>query len=130
MTSNEETIRSYFDACSNGTAADIARCFTSDAVVYDTNLAPFRGAIAIGEGWVKIRSKWGGARWTVDSCVESGHVAAIEWSMHGTDTETLRTFTFRGSEHYRFDNELIAEIRQYWTFDRTRLDTGLRAYTY
>jgi hypothetical protein len=41
-----------------------------------------------------------------------------------------RPFAFRGSEHYRFRDSLIAEIRQYWTFDPERLDTGLRGYPY
>ena len=44
--------------------------------------------------------------------------------MTGTDPRSGRAFMFRGSEHYRLDGGLIAEIRQYWTFDRERLDTG------
>lgn len=39
-------------------------------------------------------------------------------------------FRFRGSEHYGFDGDRIAEIRQYWIFDRDRLDTGLVDYPY
>lgn len=97
-------------------------------MIYDTNLAPARGAGAIGDLWVLVREKWGGARWEVDSCVESadGSAAAIEWSMYGS--EHGRPFVFRGSEHYRFEGGLIDEIRQYWTFDPERLDTGLREY--
>ncbi len=121
-------ISAYFEACSGGSAPDIAAHFTDDAIIYDTNVAPFRGAQAIGEAWVKIRNDWQGARWTVDSVVVEGAAAAIEWSMTGTDPRSGRSFVFRGSEHYRFDNGRIAEIRQYWTFDATRLDTGLRGY--
>lgn len=146
MGPHETLIRSYFDACSNGTAEDIASHFTADAVIYDTNVAPFRGAAAIGEMWTKVRAKWGGARWAVDSCIESEvkqgepiGVAAIEWSMHGTDPKDGRAFVFRGSEHYRIEhrnladakpNGRIAEIRQYWTFDRTKLDSALVEYPY
>ena len=54
--------------------------------------------------------------------------AAIEWTMGGTGSEG--PFRFRGSEHYAFDGDLIAEIRQYWTFDTDRLDTGLVDYPY
>ena len=41
-----------------------------------------------------------------------------------------RPFAFRGSEHYGFEGDLIAEIRQYWTFDPAILDTGLVDYPY
>jgi ketosteroid isomerase-like protein len=125
-----ERITAYFDACSHGTAADIAAHFTDEAVIYDTNLDPFRGADAIGIAWVKIRNDWQGARWTVDSAVSEGDTAAIEWSMNGTDPRNGQSFVFRGSEHYRFEDNRIAEIRQYWTFDPDTLDTGLRGYSY
>jgi ketosteroid isomerase-like protein len=82
--------------------------------------------------WAAVARRWGGARWSVDTVVQSadGSAAAIEWSMTGTDPRSGRAFTFRGSEHYRLDDGLIAEIRQYWTFDRDRLDTGLVDYPY
>ena len=125
-----DRIAQYFEACSSESAADIASHFTADAVIYDTNLEPFRGAAAIGDAWVKIRTDWLGARWTVDSLVTDGRAAAIEWSMTGTDPRTGQPFVFRGSEHYRFADGLVAEIRQYWTFDPKRLTTGLRGYPY
>ena len=125
-----ERITAYFEACGTGSPADIAAHFTPAAVVYDTNIRPMVGATDIGESWVKVRDRWHGARWTVDSIVADGGTAAIEWTMTGTDPESGRTFAFHGSEHYRFegDDHLIAEIRQYWTFDPERLDTGLRGY--
>jgi SnoaL-like domain len=126
----ETLIRSYFEACSNGSANDIARHFTIDAVVYDTNIAPVWGSEAIGDGWVAIREKWCGAIWHVESCVESGNEAAIEWSMRGVDPKTMRAFVFRGSEHYVIESGRIAEIRQYWTFNREKLDTALIGYNH
>ena len=39
-------------------------------------------------------------------------------------------FTVRGSEHYRFAGELIAEIRQYWSFDREHPGSELIDYPY
>jgi hypothetical protein len=59
--------------------------------------------------------------------VSDGDVAAIEWSMTGIDPDDGEVFTFRGSEHYRFETDvnLIVEIRQYWAFDPSALDTGL-----
>ena len=123
-------IEAYFAACGEGSAADIAAHFTPDAVIYDTNVRPARGAAAIGAMWVKVRERWQGARWQVDSFVGDEREAAIEWTMTGTDPERSRAFAFRGSEHYRFADTLIDEIRQYWTFDPDALDTGLVGFDY
>ena len=123
-------IEAYFQACSGGTAEAIAAHFTDDAVIWDTNLAPCRGADAIGAMWVKVRRRWGGAVWTVDTAVTDGTTAAIEWTMTGIEPREQRPFTFHGSEHYAFRDSLIAEIRQYWTFDPDRLDTGLVDWPY
>ena len=127
-----ERIRAYFEACNGGDPAAVAAHFTPEAVIYDTNVRPARGRSRIGETWAAVSRRWGGARWTVDTVVEAadGRAAAIEWTMTGTDPGTGRAFTFRGSEHYRFEGGLIDEIRQYWTFDRDRLDTGLVEYPY
>jgi ketosteroid isomerase-like protein len=127
-----ERIRAYFEACNGGDPDAVAVHFTPDAVVYDTNIPPMRGRDAIAAGWAAIAAKWGGATWSVDSVVEAadGSCAAIEWSMTGTDPRSGASFVFRGSEHYRFADGLIDEIRQYWTFDRDRLDSGLVGYPY
>ena len=113
-------IVAYFESCNGGDPAEVAAHFTAEAVIYDTNVRPARGREQIGAMWATVSRRWGGARWSVDSVVESadGSAAAIEWSMRGTDPESGRTFVFRGSEHYRFVDTLIDEIRQYWTFDR------------
>ncbi|MQA87089.1 MAG: hypothetical protein GEV03_21290 [Streptosporangiales bacterium] len=123
-----EIVRGYFEACNRGDPEGIARHFLDDAVVYDTNHEPIRGAAAIGAFWAKVRADWHGARWHVDTLVEGRDDAAIEWTMIGT----LRggPATVRGSEHYRFHGDRIAEIRQYWTLDRTNPSTGLVGYPY
>jgi len=125
-----ELIRRYFHACSSGTAAEISACFTPDGTVYDTNLAPVVGAEAAGRFWVAVRHRWGGARWTVDRTIGEGDHAACEWTMTGRAPLDGRPFAFRGSDHYRFAGDLIAEVRQYWTFDSERLDTALIGYPY
>jgi ketosteroid isomerase-like protein len=131
MTSRD-LIEDYFSSCSNGTAADISAHFTANAVIYDSNVRPIQGNESVGEMWVKVRERWGGAVWTVDSCIAEEDpneaVAAIEWSMTGTDPSSESDFVFRGSEHYRFVDDLIDEIRQYWTFDPSKLDTCLLGY--
>jgi hypothetical protein len=123
-----ELIGRYFEACSSGSADDIAACFGADAVIYDLNLPPVQGAPACGEFWVKVRERWGGARWKIDHVVAAGDDAACEWTMSGqADGRAVR---FRGSDHYRFDGALIVEIRQYWRFDDDRLVGGLNGYPY
>jgi len=123
-----ELIRHYFASCSSGTAGEIAACFTDDAVIYDTNLAPVRGAVACGEFWVRVRRRWENARWQLDRGVEQDDDAACEWTMTGASQG--REVVFRGSDHYRFEGKRIAEVRQYWTFDDSRLSTGLLGYAY
>jgi hypothetical protein len=116
-------IEAYFEACSTGTAEDIAGHFAPDAAIYDTNHRPVRGSGTIGGFWIRVREQWGGAAWTVDRCVEERDGAAIEWTMTG---RSPRLFHVRGSEHYEFAPDgRIAEIRQYWTFDADVLDSGL-----
>lgn len=135
--SPEDRILAYFDACSTGTTDDIASNFTEHATVFDTNVPPVCGAHRIGVSWVKIRNHWLGAHWEVDSYVGDAKTAAIEWSMTGINAPTNvqpdgLSFTFRGSEHYRFegDENLISEIRQYWVFDPSKLETGLVGFSY
>jgi ketosteroid isomerase-like protein len=125
---HERLIVAYFDSCNTGDPDRIAAHFTDDAVIYDTNHPPVRTAAEIGRFWQRIHGQWAGARWQVDRVVSDGQTAAIEWQMAGTADE--RPFIFHGSEHYAFQGELIAEIRQYWHFDRESMETGLVDYPY
>lgn len=126
--SQQPLVETYFAACSKGDASAIARHFCEDAVVYDTTHEPVRGATAIGEFYVRVRDKWGGAIWEVNTYVGEADAAAIEWSMRGK--KDGRPFTVRGSEHYEFRDGSIGEIRQYWTFNPESPDTGLRGFPY
>ncbi len=131
MTSDlEARIRAYFAACGQGDAAAIAAHFTDDAVIYDTNVPPVRGSAAIGQFWVRVREKWGGARWQVDAVLAEGERAAIEWTMTGRHPARGERFAVHGAEWYRFEDGRIAEIRQYWTFDPAAPGTGLVGYPY
>lgn len=124
----EARILAYFASCNTDDAAGIAAHFTDEAVIYDTNHPPVRTAAGIGRFWDKVRVRWEGAVWSVDRVVTDGETAAIEWGMAGTGHDG--PFRFRGSEHYAFEGDRIAEIRQYWIFDTDRLDTGLVDYPY
>ncbi len=128
MTTHANQIRSYFEACGSGSSEEVAMHFTEDAVIYDTNHSPIVSSVAIGEFWSQIHSKWAGAKWTVERVIETLHSAAIEWRMEGEVAGTA--FQIRGSEHYEFRENLIAEIRQYWTFDPESPGGGLIKYPY
>ena len=123
-----DLIRSYFAACSAGDAEAVAAHFTQDATIYDTNHAPLQGREAIGKFWARIHEQWAGARWVLGAAVVEGDAAAIEWSMHGTHEN--EPFVVRGSEHYSVESGLIAEIRQYWTFDPASPGSELQDYDY
>jgi ketosteroid isomerase-like protein len=115
----------YFDACNDGSADEIAACFTEDAAIYDTVVPPVCGARVIAESVVALRAAWRGGRWSVDSVVADGTHAAIEWTLRGS--RGGRPAVLRGSEHYRLaEDGRIEEIRQYWS-DR---GTGLNGYRY
>ncbi|WP_419920557.1 nuclear transport factor 2 family protein [Candidatus Poriferisodalis sp.] len=135
----EQTITGYFDACTSGQAAAVAEHFTDDAVIFDTNHVPIASAATIGQFWSRIAAKWQGAAWHVERLVTDGDTAAIEWVMTGTAPTpdgSDAAFAVRGSEHYDFaqSNEtgelLIAEIRQYWTFDPSQPSSELVEYPY
>ena len=128
MTTHADQIRSYFEACSSGSSEEVAMHFTEDAVIYDTNHSPIVTSVAIGEFWSQIYSKWDGAKWIVERVIETLDSAAIEWRMEGEVAGAA--FQIRGSEHYEFRENLIAEIRQYWTFDPESPGGGLIKYPY
>ena len=128
MKTHADQIRSYFEACSSGSSEAVANHFTDSAVIYDTNHSPIMSSAAIGEFWSQIHQKWVGARWVVEQVIETIDSAAIEWVMSGEAYG--RPFQIRGSEHYEFEGGLIAEIRQYWTFDPKSPGGGLISYPY
>ena len=125
---SEVLIRKYFLSCSYGSAAEIADFFSTEAAVYDTNHQPILSKELIGQFWVDIREQWTGATWHVDSVIESGESAAIEWTMKGTIAG--KEVVFHGSEHYTIAAGLIYEIRQYWSWKRNALTSGLLGYDY
>lgn len=121
-------VERYFDACSRGSAADIAACFTDGAVVYDLNHRPVSSAKSIGAFYTQVRDQWEGAVWEVNSYLEDGGAAAIEWTMRGTADG--QDFAVRGSEHYEFSGGQIDQIRQYWRYDQSSPSVALRDYPY
>ncbi len=127
---NRDLVESYFAACTAGDAPAIAGHFRADATVYDLNHDPVQGAEAIGAFYVRVRDRWKGASWEVNTFADGpdASTAAAEWTMRGEAAG--KPFTVRGSEHYEFAAGWISQIRQYWTYDRHNPETGLRGYPY
>lgn len=112
----ETLIRRYFAACNAGDHAELVSCFTSDAVhFFPPGLpgAPWRGAVAIADGWVWC-VKTLGSQWTIEKVLAGadGKEAVIEW----THWKTALGEVLRGDEWYVFDDEVerISEIRAYY----------------
>lgn len=122
-------VEAYFAACNSGDADAVAAHFAPHACIYDLNLQPVRGD-GIGPFWAAVFRKWQGPQWTLDSVVEdeAAGVVAIEWTMTGTWQDA--PFRVSGSEHYAFDGDLIAEIRQYWIFDTDKRERRLIGFPY
>jgi len=111
----ENTIREYFDACTQADADRIASYFTEDGVHYFPAGAPqgtFVGAKAIAAGWVAAVERFGSS-WTVDRIIVDATrlEAVIEW----THFKPKLGVYLRGDEWYVFSPEgLIREIRAYY----------------
>ena len=103
----------------------MASRFTEDAVIYDTNHAPIISAENMGNFWVPFTLN-GPA---IGGGTHRGRrdLAAIEWRMDGEHQGNK--FEVRGSDTIG-SRSLIAEIRQYWTFDASSPGSGLIDYPY
>merc|ERR1719422_106421 len=98
----DDRVRLYFALCGYGEAAEIASCFTDNAIIYATNSPPIKGKHNIGVHLTETRKKWFGAKWTVDSAiVEKNHVC-VEGTMIGKK-EDGELVVFRGCEIYHFE---------------------------
>ena len=111
----ENTIREYFDACTQADAERIASYWTDDGVHYFPAGAPqgtFVGAKTIAAGWVSAVERFGSS-WTVDRIIVDATrlEAVIEW----THFKPKLGVYLRGDEWYVFSPEgLIREIRAYY----------------
>ena len=114
MNTARDVVRRYMQLCNTGDADAIAACFDVDAVIYDLNHPPVRGAEAIGSFWVKVRDRWEGATWSIVLDVTEGDHVAMEWEMTGRrDGDDV---LFRGTDIITVRGDRISEIHQYWSF--------------
>jgi ketosteroid isomerase-like protein len=124
-----ETIARYHDACSAGDAEAIAALCSERVVHYftDPTTPPVRGAEHLGRYWRKVR-RLRRARWRLERVlVGDGDDAAIEWTLLADGPDGRRT-ALHGTEWYRFEGGLIAEIRAY--FNPSPDGGGLAGFPY
>lgn len=114
MTAPVDLVQHYFEVCNTGTTAEIAATFADDATIYDVNVAPVRGAAAIGDSWVAIREKWNGAHWQITTIAGDADRVLVEWTMTGSADGN--EFTWAGIDAIEMEHGRITEIRQYWHF--------------
>jgi ketosteroid isomerase-like protein len=128
-------VRAYYEALNTGDPERVASFFTDDAVHYYTRLGPHEGACTIGEH-TKLAVEHLEGRWTFEHGIEQGDEACIEWTMTWRDPETGERRLDRGTEWFRFRDDLICEVRAYFhsgkrnrSGDLIGFDHARRGYT-
>ena len=105
-------VRSYYEALNTGDADRVAEHFTDDATHYYTRLGPHEGARTLGE-----HTHWAveniDAQWFIESAIEDGERAVIEWTMTWKDPKSGEPRLDRGTEWFEFRDGRIAEVRAY-----------------
>lgn len=127
----EERVRAYYEDLNSGDAAQVSRHFTDDAVHYYTRRAPHLGAAQIGEN-AAAAVNFLDARWILETIVANDEAAAIEWAMLFNHPTRGTRMLDRGSEHFRFRDGLICEVRAYYNErggDLVGFDHPGRGYT-
>ena len=108
-----ERVRAYYRDLNTGDVEKVARNFQPDANHFYTRLGPHRSAQEIGE-ITEQGVKHLDASWHLEHGIEQGDEAVIEWTMlwrdprHGNEQRLDR-----GTEWFRIEDGLIAEVRAY-----------------
>jgi ketosteroid isomerase-like protein len=107
-----EHVRGYYDALGTGDADAIAAFFCDDATHYYTRLGPHQGGRTIAEhaAWAYENLE---GRWILESGIDDGEQAVIEWTMTWRDPKSGEPRLDRGTEWFRFRDGKIAEVRAY-----------------
>lgn len=108
-----ERVQAYYLDLNTGDVERVARHFTPDANHFYTRLPTNGSARAIGEvteQGVKLLD----ASWHIEHAIESGDEVVIEWTMLWRDPrhDNVKCLN-RGTEWFRIEDGLIAEVRAY-----------------
>jgi len=110
--SHADHVRSYYEALNTGDAEAVAAHFTDDAVHYYTRLGPHRGAEEIAR-YAAFAVEQIDGQWYIENAIGEGDQVVIEWTMTWRDPESGERRLDRGTEWFRIEDGLIAEVRAY-----------------
>lgn len=124
--SHLDHIRSYYESLNLPDVDAIAAHFTADATHYYTRLGPHHGrGIAENAVWAQNNIE---GRWHYEHGIEQGDEAVIEWAMTWRDPKSGERRINRGTEWFRMQDGLIAEIRAYHHGDATNPEGNLLGF--
>jgi steroid delta-isomerase-like uncharacterized protein len=113
-------------------AADIAallRCFTEDATYVDTFYGSHTGQAKLRAMFERMFHEGQGYRWHMERIVESGALAAAEWTFSYTVTNAVprsagRLVCFPGMSIFELERGLIASYREHFDMGAALLQLG------
>jgi hypothetical protein len=114
----EAQVRTYFEACNEGSHDKMAAVFAPSVVHYfpPGMFGPVVGSHAIADLWRGMIQRFG-SRWTIDRMVSDEQEVVIEWTHFQPRTREY----IRGAELYEFDEEgRITVIKAYYASPRDR----------
>jgi SnoaL-like protein len=108
-----ERVKAYYRDLNTGDPEKVARHFKPDARHYYTRLGPHTSGKEIG-GTTEQGVKHLDASWHLEHAIEQGDEVVIEWTMLWSDPRHGGERRLdRGTEWFRLDGGLIAEVRAY-----------------
>jgi ketosteroid isomerase-like protein len=126
MGANIEHIRSYYDSLNTADGDAIAAHFREDATHFYTRLGPHHGReIADNALWAIANL---GGRWHLEHAIEQGDEVVIEWTMTWRDPDSGEPRLNRGTEWFRLEDGLIAEVRAYHHGDERNPEGNLLGF--
>jgi hypothetical protein len=108
-----ERVRAYYRDLNTGNPEKVARHFQTHANHFYTRMEPQRGAQQIGD-LTEQGVKHLDASWHLENAIEQDDQVVIEWTMLWCDPrhDNVRRID-RGTEWFRIEDGLIAEVRAY-----------------
>ena len=125
-------VRDFERAFNRQDVSALLDCFTDDASYHDNFFGPHEGRARLGAMFERMfREGWDYA-WTMDSVVESGALAASEWTFSYVVTDAIpksagRKIRFRGMSIYELRDGKIQAYREYFDTGAALLQLGFKA---
>jgi steroid delta-isomerase-like uncharacterized protein len=125
-------VRAFEGAFNAGDIAALLRCFTDDATYVDTFYGSHTGQGRLRAMFERMFREGRGYQWTMTRVVESGALAAAEWSFSYTVTDAVprsagRLVRFPGMSVFELERGRIASYREYFDMGGALLQLGFTA---